>query len=85
MSKETAVIVLGGLVVIATQLGIPGSWQTAVIILSGIGLVVVGFFLRAEALSRGSKRTSHHPFVENGASAAPDIVHEQKSGITSLN
>lgn len=94
MSKEVAVIILGVVVVAVTQLGIPSSWRTGIIVLSGLALIAIGFFLRAEALARGSKRTPHHPFVENGArpddpvgrtSATPNTVHEQKSGFTSLN
>ena len=94
MSKEASVIALGVVVIVTTQLGIPSSWRVAIIILCGVGLVAVGFFLRAEALARSSKRTPDHHFVENGArpddpigraSLTHDTAHEQKSGITSLN
>lgn len=85
MSKEVAVIVLGAWIVVVTQLGVPSSWRAALIVLSALGLIVIGFFLRAEALSRGGKRTSSHPFVENGGSHTPDTPHEQKNRITSLN
>ncbi|OGC80284.1 hypothetical protein A2943_00200 [Candidatus Adlerbacteria bacterium RIFCSPLOWO2_01_FULL_51_16] len=85
MSKEAIVIALGGLVVITTQLGIPGSWRTAIIVLSGIALIVIGFILRAEALSGGSRRTPRHHFVENGAPANPDVSHEQRNRLTPLN
>ncbi len=84
MSKEVAVIALGVWIVVVTQLGIPSFWRTALIVLSALTLVGVGFFLRAEALSRG-KRSPHHAFVENGGSHAPELSHEQKNRITSLN
>lgn len=89
------VIVLGlWIIVIRAFLGLPGSWQTFLFIITGAALAVIGFLLRGEALGRArpagephSKKSSYS-FVENlpdrqagGASA----VHEQKEGITSLN
>ena len=81
MSKEVAVIVLGVWVVILTQLGIPGSWRTTLLILTGAGLVILGFFLRAESLGRSKQHSSNHSFVENGHTPP----HDRKDGITSLN
>jgi hypothetical protein len=81
MSKEILVILLGAAVVAITQLGIPGNWRSALLVLAGIVIVGVGFALRAEALGRG-KRTQHHNFVENGHS---HNAHERKDGIGSLN
>jgi len=95
MSKETMVIVLGlSVIVIRTTLGVPGSWQTFLFIITGAALAVIGFLLRGEALGRArnsgvqySKKSSYS-FVEN----LPDTqaggttpVHEHKEGITSLN
>lgn len=88
MSKEMMVIVLGLLViVIRTMLGVPGSWQTFLFIITGVALAVIGFLLRGEALGRThsnggqySKKSSYS-FVENDATP----VHEHKEGITSLN
>ena len=85
MSKEGAVIALGVVIIVTTQLGVPSSWRMAIIILCGIGLTVVGFFLRAEALARSSKRTPRHQFVENGTPSTSGTSHEPKNGITSLN
>jgi len=85
MSKEAIVIALGLIVVVTTQLGIPSSLRMIILIIAGIGIMVVGFFLRAESLSRGSKRTSRHSFVENGVHATSDTLHEQKGGINASN
>jgi len=82
------VIVLGvWVIIIRTVLGVPGEWQTALIILSGIALMVMGFLLRGEAISRtstpraGSAKT--YSFVES--TPEPARTDEQKEGITSLN
>ncbi len=82
MSKEMGVILLGLLnIVIATNLlGVPGSWRDVLLVASGLGLMGLGFLLRAEVLSRGS---SHSSFVENSAPVAP--VHSEHNGISSLN
>ncbi len=78
MSKEMTVIVLGLLVAVTPFLGIPGSWKTAVFVLAGLGMAIVGFLLRGEALARGN---THNHFVENSGPAAPHRDH----GIGSLN
>lgn len=88
MSKEMMVIVLGlSVIAIRTVLGVPGSWQTFLFIITGAALAVIGFLLRGEALGRthGSgaqySKKSSYSFVENGATP----VHEHTEGITSLN
>ena len=86
MSKEVLVIVLGVWILIVPFLGIPSSWKTTIFALSGLAIVVIGFLLRTEAYSRGTKRPEHRKFVENfGPSAADQDSHERKEGITSLN
>ncbi len=65
MSKEMAVIALGLLVIaVRTLLGIPGSWQTLILTLAGVVIVVIGFLLRGEAIKRQG-RSGSMPFVEN--------------------
>jgi hypothetical protein len=88
MSKEMMVIALGlWIIVVRTLLGIPGSWQTFLLVLTGVALAVIGFLLRGEALSRGvtrhprTERGGSYPFVESQSPSA----HEHKEGITSLN
>lgn len=90
MSKEMLVIALGvWVIVVRTLLGIPGEWQTALLVLSGLALAVTGFLLRGEAIGRAQMprsvppRRENYPFVENSAEHAP--AHEHKEGITSLN
>jgi hypothetical protein len=82
MSKELAVILLGAWVILLTQLGIPGTWRTTLLIITGVVIAVVGLYLRAEALSR-QKRTARHTYVENGGPTHEE--HERKEGIGSLN
>lgn len=87
MSKEMMVIALGlWIIVVRTLLGIPGSWQTFLFIVTGVALAVIGFLLRGEALSRGTARhpratPNSYTFVES----QPSPAHESKEGITSLN
>jgi hypothetical protein len=87
MSKEMAIIVLGILVILVrTMLGIPGNWQTAIFIVAGALIAILGFLLRGEAISRRSHtpaRSRHdtYSFVESD----PESAHEHKEGITSLN
>ncbi len=85
MSKEMAVIAFGVWVAVIPYLGIPGSWRTAILVLTGIALMSLGFFLRAEVLSRGMKRGRHHPFVENSGASQAEYANDQKQGIRSLN
>ncbi|MSR70808.1 hypothetical protein EXS62_02095 [Candidatus Kaiserbacteria bacterium] len=88
MSKETAVIVLGALIIaIRVVLGVPGSWQTALFVLTGVAVIALGFLLRGEAIGRsaqprGAHQKHSYPFVDSTAPAAPS--HESE-GITSLN
>lgn len=89
MSKEMAVIALGiFIILVRTVLGLPGSWQTPLLVLSGLTLAVLGFLLRGEAIKRDSKESSQHParsysFVEN--TPASPTHNGQQEGITSLN
>lgn len=81
MSKEMAVIALGFWVVLVPYLGVPGSWRTVILILTGMGLVALGFFLRSETIVRG-RGGSAESFVEH---VPPAVSHEHKEGINSLN
>ena len=88
MSKEMLVIVLGAaVIVVRTVLGVPGEWQTALLILGGIALMVTGFLLRGEAISRNTAprptQGRSYSFVES--TPEPARADEQKEGITSLN
>ena len=89
MSKETAVIALGLWVMAMPYLGVPRAWLTALMILTAVVIIVLGFFLRAEALSRGPRHAGrHHPFVEHMPQSGQDISqesHERRERINSLN
>lgn len=88
MSKETAVIALGIWAILLPYLGVPRAWLTILLVLTGLGLVILGFLLRAEILSRGVRRHTHNHFVEHvphGGESAPEVSHERKERINSLN
>ena len=84
MSKEMTIIALGLLVMASrTLFGLPGTWETVLLVLAGGAIAVIGFLLRGEALSRGTRPHEHNSFVE---SAQPTHVHdEHKEGIGALN
>ncbi len=67
MSKEMGVILLGLVIIVTPFLGIPGSWKTAVIVIAGLGVMLLGFLLRGQLLTRSGHTASpeSHPFVEN--------------------
>ena len=82
------VIALGlWIITVRTMLGIPGSWQTFLFIVTGVALAIIGFLLRGEALGRArptgepNSKKSSYSFIESDAPPA----HEHKEGITSLN
>lgn len=90
MSKEMIIIGLGAwIIVIRIFLGVPGNWQTALLIATAVAIMVIGFLLRGEAIGRQTpararmERNGAYPFVENTAPTTP--THEHKEGITSLN
>ena len=88
MSKETWVIILGIAIAVMPYLGFPSSWKTVLFVLLGLTLVLIGFLLRTETLSRSGGAyapTVHQPFVENSHVPVADANHDRKEGITSLN
>jgi len=52
MSKEMGVVALGVWVVVMPYLGIYRSWLTILMVLTGTALMIVGFLLRGEAITR---------------------------------
>jgi hypothetical protein len=64
MSKEVLVIVLGMVTAVSPFLGLPGDWRTILTVILGLGLSMVGFFLRSETLERGGVERSSF-FVDN--------------------
>jgi hypothetical protein len=90
MSKEILIIVIGALLVVQTQFGIPDSWHTTLVVLLGFSLVLVGFLQRTDALSHGAKASRSLPFKESSYAqpqppAVPTLSHDRKEGIGSLN
>jgi hypothetical protein len=85
MSKETVLILLGLFVMaLRTILGLPGTWQTAALVLAGGAVAMIGFLLRGESLARGR----HHrqdSFAETNPTTKPPHTHGHQEGIGSLN
>lgn len=65
MSKEMSVIVLGIFVALIPYLGIPGTWRTVLLVATGSAIAILGFLLRGEAISQGTRKTEHLPFVDS--------------------
>lgn len=89
MSKETMLILLGLFVMaLRTVLGLPGSWQTLLLVLAGGCVAIIGFLLRGESLARGNRDHRHNSFVEARPEPPPSPQPPQPhghEGITSLN
>lgn len=64
MSKEVSIISLGVFVALLPFFGLPGSWRTTLLVLSGIAIACIGVFLRNETLSRGTPRRADG-FIDN--------------------
>lgn len=79
------IIVLGVWVAIVPYLGIPGTWRTAILLLSGLGIAIVGFLLRGESIGRAQNRNARSTFAEAVVEPAASTTHEQTEGVTSLN
>lgn len=59
------IVVLGIWTVILPHLGVPRSFDTILLTATGIIIIGMGLYLRAAHLTKGARRTTHHPFVEN--------------------
>ena len=66
MSKEASIIAIGALVIVAPFLGLPGSWRTALLLILGVSLVIIGVVMRRDVVSRGETKGASF-FVENRA------------------
>jgi hypothetical protein len=65
MSKEMSLVVLGVWVAVVPYLGVPNSWRTIFVFLSGVAIAIIGLLLRGEELARGERNNANHGFVEN--------------------
>jgi hypothetical protein len=85
MSKETVLILLGLFVMaLRTLLGLPGTWQTAALVLAGGAVAMIGFLLRGESLARG-KHHRQDSFAEAQPIRPTTHQHGKEDGIGSLN
>ena len=55
MSKARIILILGVWVAVLPYLGFPYSWKNVLFILSGLGLIYVGFILYKESESKEVK------------------------------
>lgn len=93
MSRETTLIVLGVLIMaLRTLMGLPGTWQTAALVLMGGAVAMIGFLLRGESLARGVRRRPHDSYAESRPEEPAPTQHTQPTtnestghGIGSLN
>jgi hypothetical protein len=87
MSKEMTIIALGIWIIITPYLGVPGSWRTVLLVLSGLGIAVTGFLLRGESIARGAGSRTSRSYVESPATpqSLHEPAHEDSQGINSLN
>ncbi len=94
MSKEMSIIALGVWVIIMPYLGIYRSWLTVLMVLTGVVLMVLGFLLRGETITRENHnspksprrpRKQHMPFEESAPVVSHDYSTEDHTTIGSLN
>lgn len=88
MSKESTIIALGVWAIVLPYLGVPRTWLTILLVLTGLALVIIGFLLRAETLARGGRKHAHNHFIEHmphGETPVAQESHERKERINSLN
>ncbi len=76
MSKATLIVILGIIVVLIPIDGLPDRISTALTVLAGFGIMVLGVLMRFERLwliraQEGGHRTD--AYAENGA---PTVLHE---------
>lgn len=81
MSKEMLVIALGAVVALTTQIGIPGSWKMTILFAVGVGIAVIGFLLRGEAIGRGPAAKA----PRRSDTFTESFADERTEGINSLN
>jgi hypothetical protein len=65
MSREMSLIILGLATIIIPYTGFPSAWRTALLVVVGAAVAVIGFLLRGETLSKPSRHNEHHPFQES--------------------
>ena len=73
MSKESVAIALGFWVIILPFLGFPESWRVAFLVLTGLGLISLGFLMRAKSLSRPPEAGARKTFVESAGHPGSEI------------
>lgn len=100
MSKNSSLLLLGGLVVIVSFFGIPSSWKTIVFSILGILIIIVTLFLRRDIatgalclhLTREKQTDSYkqngmlqNDNHENGYNNNLEDTHEEKTEDSNSN
>jgi hypothetical protein len=78
MSKEVGVIVLGIATALSPFMGLPGEFRTVLLVLLGLCLTAIGFFLRSETLERGGYEKSSF-FIDNRATQESNTEENEVS------
>ncbi len=55
MSRSTALILLGVLVILTPLSGLPESWITTILVVFGVAIAGIGFAIRVEAVKRAQQ------------------------------
>lgn len=79
MSRSSAFITLGVLVVIAPLSGLPQSWITFLLAIIGIIIVLMGISMRSEAARRQRDMAYVPPTLPTAPAAEPESPHEHHS------
>lgn len=71
MKKETIILILGFIMVVTPFVGLPGSWEAGISVLTGIGVIITILLLRQEIMQKPFSLKKHFEkrmdsFVQNG-------------------
>lgn len=81
MSKESMVLVLGLVVFFVPSLGVPEEWKTNGLLVVGLLLLIIGFFLRRAAylrkIDRGNGEQATDSFVQSDPHQRDAIIETE--------
>jgi hypothetical protein len=79
MSLDAIIMALGALVIIVPQLGLPSSWQTGLLIIAGVFVVICGIVVRrggiTNMLPRKNPRSKRAPVSSASSQSPPESEH----------
>jgi hypothetical protein len=77
MSKDLIIAVLGFLVAATPLLGFPRSWETVLVVVSGLVISLLAFLLRNQMLKNGNFPSRSDVYIQNGTGHTPRVTGEQ--------